>query len=82
MKKLILLMPAGLLAGCIGPAASPLNSVPVVSSSDKAGTVYIVRNGNLVGGGVNYAVTLDGREIFGINQYTSFRWNRDNILLA
>lgn len=73
MKKLILLFAASLMIGCTGPHGA-LNELPAISSAEKAGTVYIVRNGNLLGGGVNYAVTLNGREIFGIsiNEYTKF----------
>lgn len=74
MKKLLLSLSLILLSGCIGPHGA-MKKLPDVSSEENSGNIYIVRNGNLFGGGVNYVVTLDFREILGIstNEYTKFK---------
>lgn len=74
MKKIIICFGTLILAGCIGPHGA-MNALPPISSDKNAGDVYIVRNGNIFGSGVNYRVTLDTREILGIgtNEYTKFK---------
>jgi hypothetical protein len=74
MRKLFICLLVTLISGCIGPHGA-MKELPEVSSEENAGNIYLLRNGNFFGGGVNYVVTLDFREIFGIgvNEYTKFK---------
>ena len=75
MKRLYFaLVFAVVTTGC---AFGPIGKLPMIVDEKLTGEVTVIRKSDFVGCAVNYIITLNGKEIFGIRsgQYTKFKLN-------
>jgi hypothetical protein len=74
IKQALVVSAMVILSGCVGQHGL-IGQLPEVKQEDKSATLYLLRNNNFFGSGVNLKVTLDTKPIFGISigDYTKFK---------